>query len=294
MIRSMTGFGEAALETAAGRIRAEIRTVNHRYFSVNLRLGRGLERFDPQLREWLRERLPRGHVNCGVQLERDGVGVPPGGLQVDVDRARRYAEALRGLKSELGLGGEVDVSVIARFGDVLTWSGDAVDLPVEAEEVRAVADAAAAAVIAMREAEGLRLAADLEGRLAGIESALAAIAERAPERLVVERDRMRRVVADLLEGIALDEERIAREIAMLAERWDVSEEVVRLRSHVELFRSAMASAEPVGKRLGFLAQEMNREANTIGSKANDAPIEHRVIAIKEEIERLREQVENVA
>lgn len=293
MIRSMTGFGEAALETAAGRIRAEIRTVNHRYFSANLRLGRGLERFEPQLREWLRERLPRGHVNCLVQLERDGSAAAAGGLQVDLDRARQYADALRVLKSDLGLVGDVDVAVIARFADVLTWSGEPVDLPVEAEELRTVVDAAAGAVIAMRDDEGLRLAADLEGRLEAIEAALTAISERAPHRLVVERDRMRRVVAELLDGLVLDEERVAREIALLAERWDVSEETVRLRSHVELFREAMASAEPVGKRLGFLAQEMNREANTIGSKANDALIEHRVIAIKEEIERLREQIENV-
>jgi uncharacterized protein (TIGR00255 family) len=134
----------------------------------------------------------------------------------------------------------------------------------------------------------------MEERLQAIERALAEIAERAPARLLVERDRMRRVVAELLEGMTLDEERIAREIAQIAERWDVSEETVRLRSHLALFRSSMdAKAEPVGKRLSFLTQEMNREANTIGSKANDAPIEHLVIAIKEEIERLREQVENV-
>jgi uncharacterized protein (TIGR00255 family) len=112
--------------------------------------------------------------------------------------------------------------------------------------------------------------------------------------MVTERDRMRRVVSELLEGIPLDEERVNREIAMLAERWDVSEELVRLRSHIELFRSTVAGdGEPVGKRLSFLIQEMNREANTIGSKANDAEIEHGVIAIKDEIERLREQVENV-
>jgi uncharacterized protein (TIGR00255 family) len=147
----------------------------------------------------------------------------------------------------------------------------------------------------MRDQEGARLAADLEGRLAAIEAALLRIEVRAPQRLVIERDRIRRVVAELLEGIPLDEDRIAREVAFLAERWDVSEELVRLRSHLELFRSTMRSEaeEPVGKRLSFLSQEMNREANTIGSKANDAAVEHEVIAIKDEIERLREQIENV-
>ena len=120
MIRSMTGFGEAVLDTAAGRIRAEVRTVNHRYFSVNIRLGPGLERFEPQVREWLRERLPRGHVNCGVQLERDSGPASSGSVQVDMGRARQYAEVLRTLQADLGLGGAIDVALIARFADVLS------------------------------------------------------------------------------------------------------------------------------------------------------------------------------
>lgn len=128
-----------------------------------------------------------------------------------------------------------------------------------------------------------------------MEKSLARIAELAPARLIAERDRMRRVVAELLEGISLDEDRIAREIAYMAERWDVSEELVRMRSHIELFRESVAAPapDPIGKRLGFLVQEMNRETNTIGSKANDSSMEHEVIAIKDEIERLREQIENV-
>ena len=147
----------------------------------------------------------------------------------------------------------------------------------------------------MREQEGRRLGDDLEQRLQGVERAMSRIEELAPGRLVAERDRMRRVIAELLDGVPIDEDRIAREIAYMAERWDISEELVRLRSHIELFRGSLedGSADPVGKRLSFLTQEMNRETNTIGSKANDAAIEHQVIAIKEEIERLREQIENV-
>jgi uncharacterized protein (TIGR00255 family) len=158
-----------------------------------------------------------------------------------------------------------------------------------------VTEQAVTVTLRMREEEGLRLAADLEGRMVAIEAALRDVMMRAPVRLVVERDRMRRVIAELLEGSILDEDRIAREIALIAERWDVSEEIVRLRSHLELFRESLAAdaSEPVGKRLGFLIQEMNREVNTIGAKANDAPMEHGVIAMKDEIERLREQVENV-
>src|SRR5690606_4063443 len=138
--------------------------------------------------------------------------------------------------------------------------------------VQQVTEAAARAVIAMREDEGLRLRADLEERLNSIETTMARIAELAPARVVAERNRMRRVVAELLEGVPLDEDRIAREIAYIAERWDISEELVRMRSHIELYRETLAddSPEPVGKRLSFLTQEMNRETNTVGSKANDA------------------------
>jgi uncharacterized protein (TIGR00255 family) len=294
MIRSMTGFGEAAVDTPAGRLRAEIRTVNHRYFSTNLRLSRGLERFEPQVREWLRPLLPRGHVHFALSLEHDGVPADAGGLVVDEDRARQYAAALRKLKDALQLGGDVDLAMLTRYGDLLIWEENP-DRNVHADAVRLVTEEAARATALMREEEGRRLGVDLENRLGSIEAALAEIEVRSPARLLVERDRMRRVVAELLDGLSLDEERIAREIALIAERWDISEEVVRLRSHIELFRETLSSdgTEPIGKRLGFLVQEMNREANTIGSKANDAPIEHGVISIKEEIERLREQVENV-
>lgn len=294
MIRSMTGFGDAERETAAGRLRAEVRTVNHRFFSANLRLARSLERYETQVREWLRARMPRGHVNFALRLDRDGLG-PAGGLQVDLDRARQYLLALRTLQTELALPGEIDVRLLSRFGDLLVMEDDAERVEVDVEDVQRVTEAAADAAVRMREDEGLRLAADLEARLVGIETAMAAIAHAAPARLVAERDRMRRVVAELLDGQPLDEDRVAREIALIAERWDISEELVRLRSHLELFRETVAAdaAEPVGKRLSFLIQEMHRESNTIGSKANDAVIEHRVIAIKDEIERLREQVENV-
>jgi uncharacterized protein (TIGR00255 family) len=292
MIRSMTGYGEAEYQTPAGRLRAEVRTVNHRFFSANLRMGRGLERFEPQVREWLRAHLPRGHAHCSVRLESDGERADGTGLRIDADRARQYVEALRDLKQKLGLAGDVDLSMLTRFSDILAWDEE-IGAAIEADDVQQVTEAAARATVLMREEEGRRLADDLEERLRGIENAIVMVGARAPLRLVVERDRMRRVVLELLEGIPLDEERVHREIAMLAERWDVSEELVRLRSHIDLFRSTLGSGEPVGKRLSFLIQEMNREANTIGSKANDAEIEHSVIAIKDEIERLREQVENV-
>jgi uncharacterized protein (TIGR00255 family) len=295
MIRSMTGYGDAEQDTPYGRLRAEVRTVNHRYFSANLRLASAFERFEPQIREWLRANFPRGHVNFSLRLE--GVAIGEGGspLVLDVERARAYRTLLSELKEKLSLAGEIDVALMSRFSDLFR-PGDSLELePLDPSLVRAVTDAAARAAIVMRENEGQRLEADLRERLLAIDSALEVIAHRAPARLLAERDRLRKAVAELAGDISVDEERLAREVAYAAERWDISEEIVRLRSHIELFRQTLAASadEPVGKRLGFLTQEMHRETNTIGSKSNDAEIEHRVITVKEELERLREQIENV-
>ena len=295
MIRSMTGFGEAERDTPFGRMRAEIRTVNHRYFSANLRLASLFERFEPQIREWLRGHFPRGHVNFSLRLEGStGMG-GSNPLVLDVERARAYQSLLQDLKTQLGLPGDIDVALLSRFNDLFRPADSEDAEPLDTEELHAVIDAAARATIAMRDEEGRKLEVDLQDRLLATEDALKAIAARAPTRLIAERDRMRQAVKDLAGEVGVDEDRLTREVAFMAERWDISEEIVRLRSHIDLFRKTLATAadEPVGKRLGFLTQEMHRETNTIGSKANDAEIEHRVIAIKEELERLREQIENV-
>ena len=273
----------------------EIRSVNHRFFSLNVRNPSALDRYETRIREWLKAELSRGHINLTYRLAgADGAGDSGPALTLDVERARQYLRIFRSLGEELALPGEVTLEMLARQPDlVVREEQDVAEL--EEEAVREVTLAAARAVVAMREVEGRSLRTDLEGRLEAIGRALAEIQEAAPERLERERNRLRRSVAELAEGVALDEERLAREVAMLADRWDISEEIVRLRSHIEHFRGMLdeAAAEPVGKRLSFLVQEMHREANTIGSKANDAAIEHGVVAIKNEIERLREQVENV-
>lgn len=295
MIRSMTGFGEAERETSAGRLRCEVKTVNHRYFSTNIRMSAPLERFEPQIREWLRALMPRGHVNCSVRLN-TGAGTgdaPP--LTLDEGRVRQYLGLLHELKERFHLPGEVDIALLSRFGELIRAAEpEDVEL-IEVEDIRAVTEAAARAAVGMREVEGGKLAEDLLGRLAAIESALATIADRAPERLIAERDRMHRVVSELAGTVGIDPDRITREVAHMAERLDISEELVRLRAHIDLFRTILdqSADEPAGKRLGFLTQEMHREANTIGSKSNDSHIDHRVISIKDEIERLREQIENI-
>ncbi len=176
----------------------------------------------------------------------------------------------------------------------------AAEVEVEAPEIPdetlgEVIDAALEAVVRMRESEGRRLQDDLEGRIDSIGELLDRIEESAPERLQTERDRLRIQIRELTQADQVDEDRLAREIAYLAEKWDINEEIVRFRAHLDHFRDLLEAPgrEPAGKRLGFVVQEMHREANTIGAKANDTTISHAVVGIKEEIERLREQVENV-
>jgi uncharacterized protein (TIGR00255 family) len=296
MIRSMTGFGEAEEVTTAGVVRVEIKTVNHRFFNVSIRTPTGFDRLEGEIQSWLRPFLSRGHVMYAMSIDRDTAEANDMLPELDLERARRYGELLETLRRELDLEAPVDLSHISRFGEIFRppERGNASAL-VGGEVVRRLTEAAATEVIASRKAEGARLQRDLEEHLQAIEEALVRVEADAPERLVAERDRLRAVVAELIETRSADEDRLAREIAYLAEKWDINEEIVRFRCHVELFDEALQSEdrEPVGKRLGFLVQEMNREANTIGSKANDAKISQAAITLKEEVERLREQLENI-
>ena len=290
----MTGFGEAERVVPSGMLQVEIRTVNHRYLHTNFRAPAAIARWESEMREWLRSAFARGSVNCTIRLETDG-SASPRGVTVDHARVAAYLAAFRDLREHFGVSGSPDLALLTRFGDVLVPDQAGPAGEVSGEELCDVLLEAAARAVRMREDEGRRLAADLLERLAAIGESLAVIQAAAPERLVAERERLRAAIRELADGVDLDAGRLAQEVALLAERWDVNEELVRFRSHIELFRELLAAdaSEPVGKRLGFLVQEMHREANTIGSKANDAHIAHRVVAIKDELERLREQVENV-
>ncbi|MGZ8468326.1 MAG: YicC/YloC family endoribonuclease [Gemmatirosa sp.] len=292
MIRSMTGFGTADGRVGAARVTVEVRTVNHRFFSPSLKLPSALSRWESEVREALRVRVARGHVTLMARHERDGAE-ERGGLAIDEARFAGYVAQLRDLAARHGLADTLDVATVLRLPDVL--SADAApEVEPTVEELMTVVDRAVEALTVMREEEGRRLATVLHDRITIVEEALARIRERAPQRLAEQRDRLRAAVRELLEGAAVDEQRLAQEIAILADRLDVSEELDRFRSHIVAFRAALAATgDQVGKRLGFLLQEMLREANTTGSKANDAAMLHDVVLVKEELERIREQVENV-
>ncbi len=296
MIRSMTGFGEATRELPQGQLRATVKTVNHRFFNVHLRTPPGFDRYEAEIKSWLKGFFSRGHVSLTLVLERNRAAGPEGLPDLDLDRARHYRSLLGTLREELGLSGEVDLPSILRFGDLF----QAPELPRPEREadpvvIREVVEEAAKGALGMREEEGARLQEDLSGRLQAMAERLAVIEDRAPKRLLVERDRLQAAIKELSQQDGVDEDRLAKEVAYLAERWDINEEVVRSRAHLDAFRKTLEAGdgEPVGKRVGFLVQEMHREANTIASKANDLEIGHASVAIREEIERLREQLENV-
>lgn len=291
MIRSMTGFGTADGVVGNTRISVELRTVNHRFFSPSLKLPSALSRWETEVREALRKRVTRGHVTVSARMEREQTL----GAAIDAARFAEYATQLKALRDANGLGGEVDVATVLRLPDVIR-AGAEDELPDEAVELLvAIVDDAASALLAMREREGACLAEIVLERLDLVAAAVERIAARAPERMVAQRDRLLENVAKLANGVALDDQRMAQEIAILADRLDVGEEIDRFRTHITAFRDALrdTKGDGVGKRLGFLLQEMLREANTSGSKANDAEIQRDVIGIKEELERIREQVENI-
>ncbi|MGH7530659.1 MAG: YicC/YloC family endoribonuclease [Gemmatimonadales bacterium] len=291
----MTGFGSAEGQVLGGRLRIDIRTVNHRFFNPQLKLPAELGRLEGDLRERLRQVLERGHVAVTARWveppAQDG-----GRVAVDLARARQVLAAAQELKKRLKLKGDVDLAFVARQPEVLTAvPADGAEGPAAApwSDVKPIVEQAARDVVAMREREGGALARELDARLHALEAGARVIEQRAPERLTAEQARLRQAVADLTGGLQVDEQRLAVEIALLADRVDITEELVRFRAHVAACRQALGADHAVGKQLGFLAQELLREVNTIGSKANDAAITQAVIAMKGELEKLREQLENL-
>ncbi len=288
----MTGFGQAEGTVGTSRVLVEVRTVNHRFFSPSIKVPGAYGRWETEVREAMRLKVSRGHVTLTARSER--LATPA--IAIDDERFAAVVAQLRDLHDRHGLSGGVDLATVLRMPDVMSAPREEEDTGTAADLV-AIVERALDHLGRARAEEGARLATVLRERLDLVDAALQRIAIRAPERLMAQRDRLRAAVKELAEGLAVDETRLAQEIAILADRMDVSEELDRFRSHITAFHSVLADAdaggEPVGKRLGFLLQEMLREANTTGSKAADAAILHDVVGVKEELERIREQVENL-
>ncbi len=286
----MTGFGAGEGPAGGGRIRIEIRTVNHRHFNPSIKLPNDLTALEGEVRERLRKEFDRGHISATVRWTE--FPERPAGIKVDLERARLVAAKLRELQTVLKIPGEVDLGLVVRQPEVIT-SAAAEENVVTWAELEPIVAQATTDCKTMRRREGQALVDELRHRLDLLERSAGVVALRAPERVVRERDRLRQAVSQLMDGKALDEARLAQEIAFLADKLDITEELVRFGAHVKACRAALASEQPVGKQLGFLAQELGREVNTMGSKANDADIVQQVIAMKGELEKFREQLENL-
>ena len=285
MISSMTGFGSAEGMVGAAGVSVEIRTVNHRFFNPSIKLPGPFSKWEGDVRELLRHRIARGHVALTARVERE----PGKGAGINEQRFGEYVAMLRDLQNRFGLSDKLDAATLLSLPDVVDTHVGTV------AELLAVIEQAIAALRQMRSEEGARLAVFLLERIMLVEEAVKRIRERAPVRLAEQVNRLKKSVKELASGANVDQQRLAQEVAILADKLDIAEELDRFDSHIGSFRQSVteSGAEPVGKRLGFLLQEMVREANTTGSKANDATILADVVMIKEELERVREQVENI-
>lgn len=290
MIRSMTGYGSAEVERAGQRVTAEIRSVNHRFCEVSLRGPKVAMLFEEQIRRVVQDRYSRGKFNLTISWS--GAGDRGEVLKLNDAVARRYVDLMSDLKARYNLSGDVDLATVAGLPDLFTWEHTAMSDEESWTLLEQVVARACDNMTLMKDREGQALARDFEHRLRVIRTELDRVVERAPLRPLEAKERMVARIKPLLGDLEMDPVRIAQEVALLADRLDCTEECVRLSAHLEQFQHLIEGTELAGRKLNFLLQEMNREANTIGSKANDVEIGRAVIVMKEEIERIREQVQN--
>ena len=291
-MRSMTGFGRSSVSDNAYSITVELKTVNNRFLDINLRLPGELQQLESTIKKLISDRLARGRVDVNLQYDRND------NIQFDLNRPliSGFLAAMKEMREEFGLSGEPDINVLARLPNVVVLKKE----DPEPEFVKAVETVFASALDdleEMRSKEGGMLAAELGSRLDAIESKMPAIeaesagvAEEYRRRL---EKRLEEMLAKSESQFEIDQSRMAQEVAFLADRADISEEIARLRSHIEHFRAIVKDERDVGKRLDFLTQELNREANTIASKTNNLVVKENALSIKSEIEKIREQVQNV-
>jgi uncharacterized protein (TIGR00255 family) len=287
----MTGYGSADLEHDGQRLNAEIRSVNHRYCEVSLRAPKMVSLFEDQIRQLVQDRYSRGKFNLTVTWS--GAGDTGEVLKLNEAVADRYVALLKSLEVRYGISTGLDVRTLATLPDVFTWEHTAMSDEETWELVKQLILRACENMSAMKVREGEALTRDFDMRLKLVRTELEKVIERSPYRPLEAKERLMARLKPLLDDVEMDPARIAQEIAMMADRLDCTEECVRLSAHLDQFRQLIDGQEMAGRKLNFLLQEMNREANTIGSKSNDVEITRAVIVIKEEIERLREQVQNV-
>ncbi len=291
MIRSMTGYGRAG-EVRGGRdITVEIKSVNARYFEYSSRMPRGFVFLDDKLKKLVNASISRGKTELSLTVVNIDVGDTS--VSANLELAKEYLDAMRAMSEALGVRDDVTVSALCRLPELFAARRAEIDAEQLWADVQAVAEKAIESFVAMRAAEGEKLRADIVSRLDFLEKAVGEIEQTSTERVKKYTDKLYEKLRALLEDRSIDDARILTEAALFADRTAVDEETVRLRSHIRQYRDILALDEPVGRKLDFLTQELNRETNTIGSKAQDLAITRLVVDMKGEIEKIREQIQNI-
>ncbi|NLB37340.1 MAG: YicC family protein [Clostridiales bacterium] len=291
MIKSMTGFGRSQKTVDGYSIIFEIKSVNHRYFEFSSKITRTYGFLDEKLKSFLQTKIARGKVDCFVQIE--AIEESDVVIKLNNSIVSGYLNAFNELSEKYGLNNDVTVSTLSAFSDIFSIHKEQTDEEKIWEAVKTVASEAIEKFTVMREAEGKRLAEDVLSRADTIIKNVEIIEERSPQSVREYNDKLLLKMREFLDGVHIDEQRILTEAAIFADKVAVAEETVRLHSHIDQLRTFFKSDEAIGRKLDFLIQEINREANTIGSKAQDVEISRRVLDIKAEIEKIREQIQNI-
>ena len=291
MVRSMTGYGRAVATVGALTITVEIKSVNHRYFEFTPKVYRAYSFLEEKLKSYLQQYISRGKVDCFVQIDSDAV--EDSIVQINHSLAAGYMNAFKEISERYDVSTDDAFKLLVTRADIFTVRKAPADEDAIWEAVKPVVAEACKAFIDMRTAEGEKLCNDILSRADNIISNVEFVEERSPETVREYNEKLKSRIAELIADANVDEQRLLTEAAIFADKIAVAEETVRLRSHIDQLRSFFESDEPVGRKLDFLVQEINREANTIGSKASDIEIARRVIDIKAEVEKIREQVQNI-
>lgn len=291
MLKSMTGFGRAVEEIDGYVITVEIKSVNHRYFDFSSRIPRQYGFLDDKLKSYINSRVSRGKVECYVSVE--ALDTEDAAVVINKTLASAYVEALKELSEEYSLKEDFGTAFVSRLPDVFVLKKADEDEEKIWQLVKSVTDEAIEKFIQMRAVEGAKMKEDVASRTEYILDCVSFIEERSPQTVKEYNDKLVERVHEIIGDVSLDEQRIIQEIAIYADKVAVAEETVRLRSHIAQLKTFLESEEPIGRKMDFLVQEINRETNTIGSKANDVDIARKVVDIKAEVEKIREQIQNI-
>lgn len=290
-MHSMTGYGKGVSKRDGKTITIEIKTVNHRFLDCNIKLPRNFLFVEDRVKKAVSSAISRGHVDLYLTYEQSSTD--EGAYTVDLELANNYLTAVRQLENGTGLANDVTLSTLLRVGDIVTRQQPVEDEDLLAEMTLEAASEALVNLKVMREKEGQSQKADIASKLGTIEACLDRIKEFAPKVVEDYRELLNARIAEVVEPSLVDKQRLATEVALYADHCAIDEEITRLSTHISNMRSLLEATEPVGRKMDFLVQEFNRETNTIGSKANDMRITKEVLAIKNEIEKMREQAANI-